>query len=101
MSTLLTSAERSQSAERPSSWSPEASRPLDEAVWKAWLAKNRAEERRDAAARMRLLKVIALLLLAAVALFSLLASKRMGDVLIAVAALTGMMVAGSNRWMSA
>ena len=31
--------------------------------------KNRAEERRDAAARMRLLKVIALLLLAAVALF--------------------------------
>ena len=50
---------------------------------------------------MRLLKVIALLLLAAVALFSLLASNRIGDVLIAVAALTGMMIAGTNRWMSA
>jgi hypothetical protein len=50
---------------------------------------------------MRLLKVIALLLLAAVALFSLLASNRIGDVLIAVTALTGMMIAGTNRWMSA
>jgi hypothetical protein len=95
MSTVL------KSTERPSSWSPEPSRPLDERVWNAWLAQNRAEERRDAAARMRLLKVIALLLLAAVALFSLLASNRIGDVLIAVAALTGMMIAGTNRWMSA
>jgi hypothetical protein len=95
MSTVL------KSIEGLSSWSPEASRPLDEAVWKAWLAKNRAEERRDAAARMRLLKVIVLLLLAVVAVFSLLASNRIGDVLIAVAALTGMIIAGSNRWMSA
>ena len=95
MSTVL------KSTERPSSWSPEPSRPLDEAVWNAWLAQNRSEERRDATARMRLLKVIALLLLAAVALFSLLASNRIGDVLIAVAALTGMMIAGSNKWMSA
>jgi hypothetical protein len=95
MSTVL------KSTERPSSWSAEPSRPLDEKVWNAWLAQNRAEERRDAAARMRLLKVIALLLLAAVALFSLLASNRIGDALIAVTALTGMMIAGTNRWMSA
>ena len=95
MSTVL------KSTERPSSWSPEPSRPLDEKVWNAWLAQNRAEERRDAAARMRLLKIIVLLLLAAVALFSLLASNRLGDVLIAVAALTGMMIAGTNRCMSA
>jgi hypothetical protein len=64
------------------------------------MAKNRSEARRHAAARMQLLKVIALLLLAAIALFSFLASNRIGDVLIAVAALTGMMVAGS-KWMSA
>ena len=95
MSTVL------KSTERPSPWSPEPSRPLDEGVWNAWLAKNRAEERRDAAARMRLLKVTALLLLAAVALFSLLASNRIGDVLSAVAALTGMMIAGTHWWISA
>ena len=95
MSTVL------KSTERASSWSPERSRPLDERVWNGWMAKNRSEERRDATARMRLLKVIALLLLAAVALFSLLASNRIGDMLIAVAALTGMIIAGSNRWMSA
>ena len=95
MSTVL------KSTERPSPWSPEPSRPLDEAVWKAWLAKNRCEERRGAAARMRLLKVIALLLLAAIALFSLLSSNRMGDMLVALAALTGMMIVGNNSWMSA
>jgi hypothetical protein len=65
------------------------------------MAKNSSEERRGAAASRRLLKVLALSLLAAIALFSLLASNRIGDVLIAVAALTGMMIAGSNRWMSA
>ncbi len=90
-----------KSTERPSSWSPERSRPLDEGVWKAWLAKNRSEERRGAAARMRLLKVIALLLLAAVALFSLVASNRIGNMLVAVAALTAMMIVGNNGWMSA
>ena len=41
------------------------SKPLDETVWQAWLAKNRVEERRKIAARIKLLKVIAFLLLLA------------------------------------
>jgi hypothetical protein len=91
----------SKSTEGPSPCRPEPSRPLDEAVWKAWLAKNRSEERRDAAVRMRLLKVAVLLLLAAVALFSLLRSSRIGDMLIAGTALIEMMIAGNNVSVSA
>src|SRR5690242_18966627 len=37
-------------------WSPPAERELDEAVWKAWVANGRAQERRSSAMRMRAIK---------------------------------------------
>jgi hypothetical protein len=90
-----------KSSEGQSSWSPEKSRPLDEAVWKAWLAKNRLEERRDAAASMKLLKVVALLFLLAVALFWLVGPSRIADLLVAAVAIPGMIVLGEHGWVSA
>ena len=61
-------------------------RPLDEAVWNAWLSRNRAEEKRDSAARMRVLKLVALLLLIAAGVLAMLAPNRIGDVLMAMLA---------------
>jgi hypothetical protein len=78
MSTVL------KAAEAEASWSPEPSRPLDEAVWSAWLAKNRAEEQRGAAAGIWLLKLVGLLLVG-VALFFLVASSGITKVLVAIA----------------
>jgi hypothetical protein len=43
------------------------SKPLDEAVWQAWVKKGRAEERRDGAAGLILVKLISLAALATMA----------------------------------
>ena len=37
-------------------WSPPAATPLDEAVWQAWVAKGRAQERRSSATRIKAVK---------------------------------------------
>lgn len=57
-----------------SAWTPPAARPLDEAVWQAWVAKGRAHDRRSSAARIRALKWASVAgLLGAAALWSHLA----------------------------
>jgi hypothetical protein len=46
---------------------PPAARPLDDAVWQAWIAKGRAQDRRSSAARIRAVKwasVVGLLIVA-------------------------------------
>ncbi len=46
-------------------------KPLDEAVWKAWVARGRAQDRRDSAARVRAVEWVSVAaLLAAAALWS-------------------------------
>ena len=45
-----------KSDESQSAWAPPAARPLDEAVWQAWVAKGRAQDRRSSAARIRAVK---------------------------------------------
>jgi hypothetical protein len=48
-----------------------AVKPLDEAVWRAWVAKGRAQERRDSAARLRAVEWVSVAaLLSAAALWS-------------------------------
>jgi hypothetical protein len=42
--------------ESQSAWAPPAARPLDEAVWQAWVAKGRAQDRRSGAARIKAVK---------------------------------------------
>ena len=37
-------------------WSPTAETPLDEAVWQAWVAKGRAQDRRSSATRLKAVK---------------------------------------------
>jgi hypothetical protein len=37
-------------------WVPPAAKPLDEAVWQAWVARGRARDRRNATARIRVIK---------------------------------------------
>ena len=51
----------------PDVWEPPVVKPLDEAVWQAWVAKGRAQERRSSAAHMKAVKwvSIAALLVAA------------------------------------
>ena len=84
------------SAGQPS-WAPTATKPLDETVWQAWLAKNRTEERRKTAVRMKILKVFAFfLLLALVVVWQMRSSSRVADLLLVSAALTGMIVAGRH-----
>jgi hypothetical protein len=39
-----------------SAWVPPAARPLDEAVWQAWVAKGRSHDRRSSAARIKAVK---------------------------------------------
>ena len=49
-------------------WEPTSQKPLDEAVWHAWLAKNAEQERRGSMARARAVKwifIVGLLALAA------------------------------------
>ena len=41
---------------RQQTWSPTAATQLDEAVWQAWVAKGRAQERRSSATRIRAVK---------------------------------------------
>jgi len=48
-------------------WAPPLSKPLDEVRWQAWLKKGRAQDRRDAAARLTAVKWISLGALATVA----------------------------------
>lgn len=57
-----------------SSWEPPAAKPLDEAVWQAWVAKGRANERRSSAALVKAVKWVSIVaLLAAAGLWSYLA----------------------------
>ena len=65
------------SEEPQSAWAPPAAKPLDEAVWQAWLAKGRAQERRNSVARMKVMKcaLIAALLGAAGYWFNLVGSR--------------------------
>jgi len=37
-------------------WAPPAAKPLEEAVWQAWLSKGRAQDQRNRAARIRIVK---------------------------------------------
>jgi hypothetical protein len=57
-----------ESVKSQSAWASPATRPLDEAVWQAWVAQGRAQERRRSATRIRAVKwaAIAGLLCAAV-----------------------------------
>jgi Family of unknown function (DUF6804) len=41
-------------------WQPPISKPLDETVWQAWVAKGRAQDRRDRAARLTAAKWVSL-----------------------------------------
>ena len=59
----LTAGERglglstSVESQRPrEAWTPPASEPLNEAVWQAWVAKGRAQERRSSATRIKAVK---------------------------------------------
>jgi hypothetical protein len=52
-------------------WEPALAKPLDEAVWQAWLAKNRGQGRRRSAARMKAVNWVSIAgLLAAAGLWS-------------------------------
>lgn len=42
--------------ESQQAWAPPAAKPLDEAVWQAWLSKGRAQNQRNRAARIRVIK---------------------------------------------
>jgi uncharacterized protein DUF6804 len=48
-------------------WEPPRSRPLDEAIWHAWMEKGRDQDRRNSAARMKAVKWVSLVGLLAVA----------------------------------
>ena len=50
---LSTSVESQRPRE---AWTPPASEPLNEAVWQAWVAKGRAQDRRSSAIRIRAVK---------------------------------------------
>ena len=63
-----------KSEESQSAWAPPAARPLDEAVWQAWVAKGHAQDRRSSAARIKAVKWASIAaLLAAAGLWSHLA----------------------------
>ena len=53
----------------PAVWEPPPSKPLDEAVWQAWVEKGHAQDRRSSAARLKATKWISLAGLLAVAGF--------------------------------
>jgi hypothetical protein len=55
-------------------WTPPAAKPLDQAVWQAWVAKGRAEDGRNSAAHIKAVKWVSIAgLLAAAGLWSHLA----------------------------
>jgi hypothetical protein len=63
-----------ESEKLQSAWAPPATRPLDEAVWQAWVAKGHAQDRRGSAARITAVKWASIVaLLAAAGLWSHLA----------------------------
>jgi len=41
-------------------WAPPAAKPLDQAVWQAWVAKGRAEDLRSSAARIKAVKWVSI-----------------------------------------
>lgn len=45
-----------ESEELQNAWVPPAARPLNEAVWRAWVAKGRARDQRSSAARTKAVK---------------------------------------------
>ena len=45
-----------ESVKSQSAWAPPATRPLDEAVWQAWVAKGRAQDRRSRALGIKAVK---------------------------------------------
>jgi hypothetical protein len=49
-----------ESPESQNAWTPPPAKPLDEAVWQAWLAKGRAEDRRDTAAHIKAVKWVSI-----------------------------------------
>lgn len=60
--------------EPQSVWEPLPSKPLDEAVWQAWIAKGRTQDRHDSASRIKAVKWISIAgLLAAAGLWPQLA----------------------------
>jgi hypothetical protein len=57
--------------ESPSQWEPPAAEPLDEAVWQAWVAKGRAQDRQSSAGRVKAVQFASIVgLLAAAVLWS-------------------------------
>ena len=52
-------------------WEPPPSAALDEAVWQAWVARGRAQDRRDSAARVKTVKCGAIAALLAAGLWTL------------------------------
>jgi len=48
-------------------WEPPPSKPLDEALWQAWVARGRAEDRRSSAARLEAVKWVSIAALVAAA----------------------------------
>jgi len=41
-------------------WTPQSAKPLDQAVWQAWVAKGRAEDQRSSAARIKAVKWVSI-----------------------------------------
>ena len=50
-------------------WTPPVTKPLDETVWQAWVAKGREQDRRNGAARSRALKWVSIAGLLAAAVY--------------------------------
>jgi uncharacterized protein (DUF1684 family) len=50
-------------------WTPPETKPLDETVWQAWVAKGREQDRRNAVARIKALKWVSIAGLLAAAVF--------------------------------
>ena len=84
--------------ESTTAWESPPVKPLDEAVWQAWKAKGRAQDRQAREARIKALKwgsIVALL--AVTALWSQLASYELVSRSVLAAAAVGMMFEAFNR----
>lgn len=64
-------ATSTESSESRGAWAPPGVKPLDEAVWQAWLSKGRARERRNRTARIKIIKWVGIAGLLAAAGFSI------------------------------
>jgi hypothetical protein len=79
-------------------WEAPAVKPLDEAVWKAWIAKGRARDRRGRETRTKALKWGSIVALLAVAgLWSQLASYEIAIRCVLAVAAVGMMFEAFNK----